>query len=1259
MIQLLALLFLIILITVYIQNPFAKIFFIIALLLFFALQAVSYFFLTKPFNTAVINHISLDTIINTFDSFKWLWLTLFLSLTALGIGIFLLTWTKPCFALKRNKWMHLLLFLIVVTVLCLPGGVASSILDVSRDVKASMAPAKSLEQALADLVLDYNDYTTPARLKVAGGNKKNVVIISAESLERYFMDRKELTPRLNQLAGSWSYYPQFANLSGTRSTITSLHGWNCGWPAMLATPGFSYFLHAMPENMVTLPMVLSKAGYDSYFVTSMPFLKIAGTDRMLLKMKYKTLWGDKQDFSREPLRGAFGFFDKDIFDLAKEKYDELQAQGHPFMLSIATVDTHFPLTAHDPRMDEVPLGSSSQHWERLIQWTDYLIVDFITYIESKYGLENTIIMVIPDHVRLDGELRSVLLEDPNSRKLFLLTNSSPEEIGFDTESPISHLTIPRMVLNATEISANISTLPEMLGTTGGDTESTERWLEANRAGLISLMDVFWKQEEQELRIKREKEAVRFDYCTNGNNGEIKCKTFRSAIPAGSELIYLNLEGSIATQSDLRPLLYSPIDAFKEATRREDGVCTLLVKVHDGEISAFFYSSPYPVPIKAYFAEDNDELIINLAEDFFPMQAEGVELSRDSLKKKNESAPIFSNIPFLSSKHQKVIYQLTSVSQDALRKGYTTSVLETNSFNRYGLEPGINLIWNDGNILYYQSFATSEKEADVRNFLRTAEHVLRRNDFWALAVHRDGAQKIEPYRERIRDLGLPVLAQLEQGEPYIAIKTVEGAVEEIRGNSFSLPQPWLKASFYIGLYDSPPLLLKKEYLSWLRSKEAKNALSASAESSQFSREGARWDGSTPTFSLISSLNKDHKSGVCFASDSKFIEIPRGITLIQSKEIGLVYQNFKPDQSEDQAESFAQELEKVVNGGSFWAVAVNDKLTAHMEGIRDRLAKLGLPVLARLNADVPYLAYVWDDGEIYECTGDTSSTVLRSEIALQPGMLSILYAVKPEIANKVKQYNASPQPPFFRGPKAASYTHDQNAFIAHGGWQIGTIIVPNCLESVKAAIDNGFKFIELDLIKTSDGHVVAAHDWAMFNQYTGHYELKDEAPTLEEFSSRRLAGKYTPLAFADVVEIFSKNPNLILVTDKIKDYKFLSENFPFPDRLIVEVFSVPDFFKALEVGIKYPAFCIDSESKLIQALAYDFKLVTSSGSVMRDYAWIYAQMHKRDVTIMTYSYALPSHEADSKDFFDTHMGKAMSLFYTDTWSPKLGGPYISND
>ena len=65
--------------------------------------------------------------------------------------------------------------------------------------------------------------------------------------------------------------------------------------------------------------------------------------------------------------------------------------------------------------------------------------------------------------------------------------------------------------------------------------------------------------------------------------------------------------------------------------------------------------------------------------------------------------------------------------------------------------------------------------------------------------------------------------------------------------------------------------------------------------------------------------------------------------------------------------------------------------------------------------------------------------------------------------------------------------------------------------------------------------------------------------------------------EINNIFSNNKNLILVTDKIKNFSILKLKFSFTERMIVEIFSIKDYIISQLNGIKYPMYNFKGSKK----------------------------------------------------------------------------------
>lgn len=157
-----------------------------------------------------------------------------------------------------------------------------------------------------------------------------------------------------------------------------------------------------------------------------------------------------------------------------------------------------------------------------------------------------------------------------------------------------------------------------------------------------------------------------------------------------------------------------------------------------------------------------------------------------------------------------------------------------------------------------------------------------------------------------------------------------------------------------------------------------------------------------------------------------------------------------------------------------------------------------------------------------------------------------------------------------PILSSYTSEINneitenlaeRLIAHAGGAINGQIYTNSLESLEYAYAKGFRNFELDIIKTSDGKYVAAHDWIKWHQITN--TPGGQPVTLNEFVSKKLHNKHTPLDMVAINQWFEEHPDAYLVTDKIDEPWAFSRAFTDPNRLTMELFTWTQFYEAQKI------------------------------------------------------------------------------------------------
>ena len=128
------------------------------------------------------------------------------------------------------------------------------------------------------------------------------------------------------------------------------------------------------------------------------------------------------------------------------------------------------------------------------------------------------------------------------------------------------------------------------------------------------------------------------------------------------------------------------------------------------------------------------------------------------------------------------------------------------------------------------------------------------------------------------------------------------------------------------------------------------------------------------------------------------------------------------------------------------------------------------------------------------------------------------------------------------------------IQHAGGGIDGLDYTNSKEALENTLSNNVRYIEIDFLYTSDNELVCMHSW---KEQWG----TETAPTLQEFLSGKIYGKYTPMTASDVVQYMEEYPDLYIIIDtKSSEYlKIMSDlvelssfNTDITDRFIIQLY-----------------------------------------------------------------------------------------------------------
>lgn len=299
-----------------------------------------------------------------------------------------------------------------------------------------------------------SDYVKPNEIECSAGN--NIIIISMESLERGFLSEKfaSLTPNLNQLKQEWNYFDLHPN-KGSNWTSGSLYTCLTGFPAFFGYKGNDVFKSVYHSNISSISNVLNKADYQTTFIVGNA--DFSGTKEMLHTFHFNKVIDYKSNIgASEKTNTLLGLHDRELFDIAKSEIKNYKRTKKQFSVFISTVDTHFPNGIYDKKMESV-ITPKNTNIEFAIASLDYLVGDFVSFLEKEGVLENTTVFLFPDHKKMGNPS---LLKGTGKRSLYVITNS--KNIELKNNNNFYQIDLPKIILNGSNVKHNLKFLTDYI-----------------------------------------------------------------------------------------------------------------------------------------------------------------------------------------------------------------------------------------------------------------------------------------------------------------------------------------------------------------------------------------------------------------------------------------------------------------------------------------------------------------------------------------------------------------------------------------------------------------------------------------------------------------------------------------------------------------------------------------------------------------------------------------------------------------------------
>lgn len=737
--------------------------------LFVSLQVVSIAFNGDLINNRFYEQIDFQNIWLVKDFFS-IYIILFF-LLFIGL-IFLMVYLERTIR-KQSIKPIILAGITLLTGICffLPRGVGSNIFEI---IDLKTADTGSFDQALVELGIEPRKYISSEKIKAKAG--KNIIVLSLESLERSYLEPPltELTPNLNALAKEYTYLKmeqQFGGNTTSKSLYTALNG----IPAYFKSNGNAIFQNTTSSKIGNLGSVLQAAGYNmSYLLTMKDF---AGMGDMLKCYGFEIK--SDEDFQTDYEMTYWGIHDKDMFEELKKEIINKEKQDRPYAIFMSTISGHFPHGVYDKRMEKI-LAKRENQLEFMTSAVDYYIGNLFEFLKKNNILENTEVFIYPDH-ELMGNVSSVLEKFSKERGLYVITTADINKTMQGVQKPILQMDIPQIIVNGAEIETNATFLSSFLP------EDKKNYLSQNKKNMLAL---------NEAALSRDSyiEGFRLEIKEDGYQVELSAletplkKKFEVQPNTLNVIKFSNDMRFISSANIKHKEIYPPLKSgysakeIDEAFRKIKPKRQIMVySIIDETIYAYLKWGDHIGITRAGKGE-----VVFTKEDMASLRnwitlQPGTEINADEL--------------FLKSTGYK------SISQFGPSRIYA-------GFKPLEVKRGINLLYIEDNSYKVYNTDTFAKNIEVEGLLEKIESLYKSKKLVAILVHDAGTIKLEKYADKLKNLGLPLLAKLGLRKPYLAIYKNGKLVEKTGRTS-------IRASLPLKKFPDPKLeIIKKDTMRFI-------------------------------------------------------------------------------------------------------------------------------------------------------------------------------------------------------------------------------------------------------------------------------------------------------------------------------------------------------------------------------------------------------------------------------------------------------------
>ena len=296
-----------------------------------------------------------------------------------------------------------------------------------RDIKNIILPS-SLDTS-SQMNQFYNQPVTFTK------NPNNIIFLYLEQFERTYMDEAifpGLTPNLKRLEKNAISFTNISSPIATNWTIAGMVASQCGIPLLtpIASQNSMVGMDKFLSSATCIGDILNKNSYNLNYIGGSD-LDFAGKGKFYNSHGFNSVQGWYELENRlinKSYRSPWGLFDDSLYEIINDRLIHLKNSDQAFGLFSLTLDTHHPNGYLSNSCKNNIYRDGQNLILNSVHCADLMAANFIEKIINSDLFEDTVLVVLSDHLALKNTASSLLEKGDRKNLFYIFKKDAPNQL---------------------------------------------------------------------------------------------------------------------------------------------------------------------------------------------------------------------------------------------------------------------------------------------------------------------------------------------------------------------------------------------------------------------------------------------------------------------------------------------------------------------------------------------------------------------------------------------------------------------------------------------------------------------------------------------------------------------------------------------------------------------------------------------------------------------------------------------------------------